>query len=423
MAVAHVLARLQREPFGGIDLPISDHVDQLCREIGHEWRERLLTPLVTIRLFVLQILHANTAITHLPRLAGFSFAPGSYSDARERLPLKLLQCFLREMKTWAARVASDGLAPLLGHRVLVVDGSSCSMPDTLGLRERFGLPRGQKLGIGYPMARIMGLLDAATGLFVELLAMPLFTHDMRGAIALHSLLRPGDILLGDRAFCSVAHFCLLSARGVFGCFRLHQRRRNMKPGLQSWKKPSTAPKWMTAAQFALLPASITVRLVPYTIERKGCRTRHVLIATTLLDQTQWPDQRIAQLYGQRWPIETCFNHIKTTLKMDVLKCKTVDGVLKELAVYLIVYNLVRLVMLKAAQLQRVNVDRVSFIDAARALAAHLTGLGCVARLVVNPRRPNRHQPRVVRRRRKEYDLMTKPRAEYRQESEGTVVNA
>jgi hypothetical protein len=324
------------------------------------------------------------------------------------------------MRQWATRVAAAGLAPLLGNRVLVVDGSSGSMPDTLPLRRRFGLPAGQKPGIGYPMARIMGLLDAATGLFVELLALPLFTHDMRGVIGLHSLLRAGDILLGDRAFCSFAHFWLLSSRGVFGCFRLHQRRKNMTPGLQRWKKPPKAPDWMTAAQFKLLPAWITVRVVRYTIEQKGCRTRHVLIATTLLDENQWPDERIAQLYGQRWPIETCFNHIKTTLKMDVLKCKTVDGVLKELAIYLIVYNLVRLVMLKAAQIQHVDAGRISFIDAARCLAAHLSGLTCVGPLLINPKRQDRHQPRVIRRRKKEYDRMTKPRAEYCQSTTSAV---
>jgi hypothetical protein len=416
MAVQNVLARLRRLPLDRIDLPISQRVDQLCDEIGHQWRDRLLTPLVTIRLFILQIVHGNTAIVHLPRLAGFWFSSGSYTEARTRLPLELLRSLLRDMHTWAADRVDEGLPPLLGQRVLSVDGSSGSMPDTPELCQRFGLPSGQKPGVGYPMARIMGLLQAATGMFLELLALPLFTHDMRGAIALHPMLRAGDILLGDRAFCSVAHFCLLSARGVFGCFRLHQRRKDTRPGLQQWKKPPVAPKWMTTAQFAMLPASITIRLVRYTVQEKGFRTREVFIATTLLDSQRWSDQYIANLYGQRWPIETCFNHIKTTLNMDVLKCKTVEGVLKELTVYLIVYNLVRLMMLKAAQLQNVAVDRISFIDAVRALAAHLNGLSSESKLVINPKRPGRHQPRVVRRRKKEYDLMTRPRAEYRRKT-------
>ncbi len=171
---------------------------------------------------------------------------------------------------------------------------------------------------------------------------------------------------------------------------------------------------MTAGQYAALPASVAVRVVRYAVETPGCRTRHVLIATTLLDAAEWPDARVAALYGQRWPIETCFGHLKTTLGMDVLKCRTVDGVLKELAAYLIAYNLVRLVMLKAAYRLGVAAARVSFVDAARALAAWMTGLAPVGPPVVNPSRPGRHDPRVVRRRPKRHPRMTKPRAEYRQ---------
>jgi hypothetical protein len=420
-SVERVLARVRTD---GIDHPrLAPLVEQLCGELGHAWRDRLLTPIVTVRLFVLQVLHGNTAITHLRHLSGLAFSPGSYCEARERLPLQLLQGLLRRMGEWADGVAAAGLPPQLGVRVLVVDGSSGSMPDEPELRERFGLPSGQRVGVGYPMARIMGLLDSATGLFRALLALPLFTHDMRGAVALHPCLRHGDVLLGDRAFCSFAHFALLQARGVAGCFRLHQRRQCGSSGVQQWRKPSKPPAWMTAEQYALLPATIAVRLVRYAVEVPGCRTTHVVVATTLLDKRAWPDDRIAAMYGQRWPIETCFNHLKSTLGMDVLKCKTVDGVLKELAVYLIVYNLVRLVMLKAAQQQGVAIDRVSFIDAARALAAWAVGLAPVTPLVVNPHRPGRHCPRVVRRRPKQYDLMTKPRAEYQRPAADTAVAA
>lgn len=178
---------------------------------------------------------------------------------------------------------------------------------------------------------------------------------------------------------------------------------------------------MTAAQYAALPASLAVRVVRYAVEVPGCRTRHVVVATTLLDPAEWPDARVAALYGERWPIETCFGHLKTTLRMDVLKCKTVDGVLKELAAYLIAYNLVRLVMLKAAHRLGVAAARVGFVDAARALAAWMAGLAPVGPPVVNPSRPDRHNPRVVRRRPKKHPRMTKPRAEYRQPEPSTAL--
>jgi IS4 transposase len=69
---------------------------------------------------------------------------------------------------------------------------------------------------------------------------------------------------------------------------------------------------MDAAQLASLPQFLDVRVVCYTIRQRGFRTRHVLVATTLMDAALWPDEKIAELYGHRWQIETCFNHLKTT---------------------------------------------------------------------------------------------------------------
>ena len=123
----------------------------------------------------------------------------------------------------------------------------------------------------------------------------------------------------------------------------------------------------------------------------------------------WPDAKVAELYGHRWQIETCFAHLKTTMRMDVLRCKTVDGVMKELAIYLIVYNLVRLAMLAAAAAQRVDAARISFIDAMRLVAARLIGLAGVTTLIVNPNRTGRCQLRVIRRRPKAYDWLLVPR--------------
>lgn len=406
-----VLSCLRHEP---LDSRIASGVEQLCGELGHEFRDRVFTPLVTIRLFILQVLHANTAITHLRQLIGFNFAPSSYCEARQRLPLVLLQSLLQMMPGWVDAILAGPL--LLGGRVLVADGSSVSTPDAPGMLDHFQLPRGQKPGVGYPMAKIMGLMDAATGMFLQLLELPLFQHDMRGVMSVHRYLRAGDILLGDRALCSFAHFAVLSAAGVFGCFRLHHRRKDLRPGVQRWTKPRTCPVWMTAAQFERLPKSIEVRLVRYVVAYPGFRTHEVFVATTLMDENLWPDQAIARMYARRWSIELCFRHLKTTMKMDMLKCQSVEGVLKELAIYLMVYNMVRLVMLKAADKMGVDVDRVSFIDAARCLASYLLGLEGVVELIVNPARPGRVALRLARRRKKPFNNTTKPRAAYRQAS-------
>jgi Transposase DDE domain len=402
------LARVRRQVLAD-DLPIAQAVDQLCRDCGCQWRDRLLTPLVTLRLFILQILHGNTAITHLRQLCGIDFAASSYCEARKRLPLEVIGGLLKTMLQWVDR-PSPGAPELLGQRVLICDASNHSMSDAPELHEHFGLPPSTKPGIGYPVAKLMGLMDAATGLFTALLSVPLFTHDMRHVLRLHPLLRQGDILLGDRAYCTYAHLALLQLQGVFGCFRLHQRRK-CPTGLQRWEREGKAPAWMSAEQFQLLPRWLDVRVIQYTIEQHGFRTRQVWVATTLLDEQAWPDEKLSELYGQRWQIETCFDHLKTTMKMNVLKCQSVDGVMKELAVYLLVHNLVRLAMLKAAQRQQVSVRRISFVDALRWLCCRMLGLGGVEQLLINPYRPNRREPRVIRRRMKEFNLMKRPRAE------------
>jgi hypothetical protein len=403
--MSHALARLKHQLL--IDLPMADHVNQLLKDSGLVWRERLLPPLVMLRLFMMQILNGNCAIAALRQLSGIDFCPSSYCEARIKLPLQVLQSLLHLIHQQAGQ--SLIAARTLGQRILIADGSTYSVRDTPELRAHFDLPAGVKEGVGYPMGKLMGLLDAATGMFIRLLALPLFQHDLRSIIRLHSLLQAGDILLGDRAFCSFAHIALLNARGVLGCFRLHQRRKNLSPGLQRWKKPDSRPAWMTPEQFLLMPAWVDVRLVAYTIQQKGYRTQQVFVATTMLDKDRWPDASIAELYGSRWQIETCFGHLKTTMKMFCLKCETVDGVKKELAMYLIVYNLVRLAMLQAAARQQVNVARISFMDALRWLLARIMGLQGVNRLIVNPNRSGRSQLRVIRRRLKEYDLLKKSR--------------
>ena len=405
------LARIRRAA-GADDLRIDEAVNQLCVQQGLCWRERLLWPAVFIRLFVMQMLHRNTSIAHLRQLSGLDFTPSSYVEARSRLPLAVLQGLLQ----WLMSKAQDLTQDLIdtGRRVMIIDCSSFSMPDTPDLRKHFGLLKagGVVEGVTYPVAKLVGLMDAATGMFSQLLACPLYTHDLRHVLRMHPMLRYGDILLGDRAFCSYVHLALLVERGVDMVVRLHQKRKEQGGnGLFIWNRPKTVPAWMTREQFLTLPMQLTLRLVSYRIEQRGFRTKHITIATTLLDEQAWPDEAIRDLYSRRWSIETCFGDLKTTMNMAVLKCKTVAGVMKELAAYLLVYNLVRLRMLQAAAYQCVNVQRISFIDAARYLLCRMLGVPGVDRLIVNPLRPGRQEPRVIRRRMKEYDLMKRPRAE------------
>jgi hypothetical protein len=281
------------------------------------------------------------------------------------------------------------------------------MPDTPQLRRHFGLPAVARPGVSYPTAMILGLLDLASGLFVRAAVCPIFTADLRGVLQVHSDLQAGDVLVGDRAFCSFGHIALLRARGVFCCFRLHQSRLRER-GRVTWTHGRHRPRWMSKRLLASMPKELSLRIVHHRITQKGYRSKSVWIATTLTDAS-WNEKRVIDLYRRRWQIETCFAHLKTTMRMGVLKCKSVRGVLIELMGYLIVYNLVRLSMLRWAHLHHTNVWRVSFADTLRFLAAQALGLPGVTTLICNPDRTGRRQLRVRRRRPRHFPWLMQPR--------------
>lgn len=421
-----------------------DAILEACRAAGHRWRERELGPVVTVKMFLLQILYGNAACNFVPRLAGKDVTGSAYCEARARLPLAALQTLLTRSTTKMAEGVRDaGL--WLGHRLFLVDGSSFSMPDTEELREHFGQSGQQAAGCGFPTAHWLALVHFGSGLFQKVLTAALRTHDLSGAAELHPELEAGDVLVGDRAFCSYAHVALLVSRGVGAVVRAHQKllvdftpgRPYAEPGrgksekkkgrprsrwieklgsqdqIVQWFRPLEIPAWLSAEGFAALPATLRVRELRYAVARPGFRVRQVTLVTTLLDPQVYPAEQLAEAYGLRWTIETCFGHLKTTMKMDVLRCQTVRGVMKELTMFLLVYNLVRMTMREAGRRQGVAPDRISFVDALRWLATAQPG-DELSELVVNPLRTGRLEPRTRKRRPKQYGLMTKPRALLRQ---------
>lgn len=409
-------------------------VARLCKQLGHRWRrDALLTPSNIILWFVIQVLHGNTALSHITLKARRVFTESAYCQARARLPLDLFRAVLQfVIRSFVPRTDVDGL--WRGRRTFLVDGSSFSMPDTPELQQHFGRPAGQADGCGFPAAKILALFHAGTGLLLDVIAAPTRAHEMSQVDRVHPVFKTGDVLVGDRGFCSFPHLALLLGRGVDAVFRVHQRkivdfaadpqktaRRPSSRRLRAlgafdqvvqWFKPAIRPPWMTAEQFDELPETITVRELRYKVGGRGVRTRTVTLVTTLIDEQAYPLEALADLYGARWRVEQYFRDMKQSMKMDVLRCKTVDGVLKELTVYAIVYNLVRLTMGNAARRQGVSPDRISFLDALRWLLEAKPGES-MPRLLVNPCRPGRYEPRVRKRRPKVFRAMTKPRQELR----------
>lgn len=387
-----------------------DLVDHIAQLHGLATRECTLTPAVTVRLAVRRCLESGTAVSHLRHLSGLDFHRCSYGRAVQRLPETVFSLLAGVV---ARKLRRDRPPPLWhGHRVRLIDGSGVSMPDTPALQAAFGQPGNQKPGCGFPVAHLLALFDHETGYLVETHLAPLRTHDVAHAPTMHDAMQKGDLLLGDRAFGSFAHLALLQKRGLHGLFRLHQRRPHGlgRDRRVTYPKPPDKPSWMTGPEYAELPKAITVREVRVTVKIPGCRVRKVWLVTTLLDREKYPARDLAKLYAQRWAAETNLRHLKTTLNMDVLRSRTVDGVRKEVQAFVLAYNLVRSVMATAGVQQGVPAERISFVDALRWLRRAKADEP-VPVLLVHPVRPGRYEPRAVKRRPKEFDRLTCPRSE------------
>jgi hypothetical protein len=439
LSIASAVARFKRDPRTHLDPRL---VQRACAAAQHRWRQRVLDPVTTLYLLVLQVLHGNCACRRLRHLSGLSFSVSAYCKARGRLPLDVLGSVAGELIGTARRHTQD-FGRWLGHRVLLIDGSGVSMPDTPALQQAFGQPGRVKRGCGFPVMHLLVLFDAATGLLVDLLPGRCHRHDLHDAAALHPSLEAGDLLVGDRAFCSYAHLALLMMQQIHGLFRLHQRvivdfkaGRGIRPRsyqryrrgrpasrqlkrlgkedqLVEYRKPKQRPVWMDEQTFASLPGTLLLRELRYRVRQPGFRTRTVTLLTTLTDSRKYPKAELARLYHRRWQAETNLLHLKRTMGLDVLRCKSPDGVLKELWAFVLVYNLVRLMMLDAARRQGVAADRISFVDALDALRYRQPDEPTPT-LTVNPSRPGRSEPRVIKRRKDRYSYLTRPRDRLRQ---------
>jgi hypothetical protein len=420
----------------GVQLPTRRIVCEICRSLDHRWRRGPLDPFNTIIVFLMQIINGNTACSHACLLSGLGVTASAYCQARRRLPLQFFAALFARLVDDLVQSTAK-LSHWRGHRVFLIDGSSFSMPDTPQLQQHFGYPPGQKEGCGFPVAHLVALCDMTTGLVIDLIASPLRSGDLTQGVRTHRVLRKGDLVVGDRVFGTWGYLSLILQQNLHAVVRAHQRlildfhpQKNWhKRGTYcrlykldhddqviEWFKPKQRPRWMSRELFDNLPPSTIVRAIRYTIRRKGFRTKRVTLLTTLTDHELYPAEDIAELYGRRWEIETNFRDLKQTMGMKTLRCRTLEGVLKEMYTYAIAYNLVRLRCLEGATLQSVDPRRISFVNALRWLRRAMTprcASGPPPVLLVNPRRPNRIEPRLTKRRPPQLRYLTIPRNEAR----------
>jgi len=322
-----------------------------------------------------------------------------------------------------------------GRPVKVVDGTGCSMPDTPANQKEYPQPSSQQKGCGFPALSLVGVFCLTTGAVLDVALGRVHTHDLTLFRWLRRVFEPGDVMLADRGFCSYAEIALLLKQCVDTVMRLHQGRAanaarprafHVKDRIQTWKRPAVCPKGLRKSDYRRLPKTLQVREVAYRVETPGFRTHAITLVTTLLDAERYSAQALAELYFDRWTVELDFAYIKTTMQMDVLRCKTPAMVRKEIWTHLLAYNIIRTLMWEAVVEHDVDPARVSFKGTLQRVtvlagpspcatshqAKHMWTVllhGVATDLV--PHRPDRAEPRVRKRRPKAYPLMTKPRAE------------
>jgi hypothetical protein len=411
-------------------------------------RDRIYSLRLTFECFLWQVLKPRTAcrevvrqvqaLFRLKNLGPVDEGTSGYTQARQRLPKERLERILAASGSTADARAGDG-GCLAGRPVKVVDASSTQLPDTAANQKRYPQPSRQKAGCGFPVLKFLLLFSLNSGSVLNAVMGSLRNHDLRLLRQLQGQLKKGDILLGDRAYGEFTTLATWPNEGVDVVARLHQKRKvdfrkarrlAKNDGLFLWTKGYQQSDVLSAQQWAQLPVSITVRIIRFTATIRGHRGRRITLVTSLLDPVLYPAEQLIGLYARRWRLELCLRDLKTTMGMERLQCLSPDTAEKELLTYLIAHNLIRCIMAEAIARHSVDLERVSFkgtIDALRQFGDAISRarsrkmrdqlwddlLWNLARDLV-PHRPNRSEPRAVKRRPKPFPLLTKPRRQYRE---------
>ena len=444
---------LRRQFLQDGDLPLSnvlseEIVSQVLEDGGFCWVDKIYTPLVTLWVFLSQVLSADHgcrwAVSRLiaHRLSQgqrpCSAETGAYCQARKRLPEELFSEVARQ--TGQALDANADSQWLWKDRpVYMFDGATVMMPDTQENQKAYPQNVAQQPGLGFPIARIAAIFSLSCGAVVDL-AIGRYAGKGQGESTLFRTLwdvfQPGDIVLTDALLCTWTEILMLKQRGIDFVGQLHVtrsadfrrgKRLGKKDHFVRWSKPYV--RWMDKHSRKALPDFLEVRECCISIQQPGFRSETIVVVTTLLDAFEFTKEDIAEIYFRRWNVELDLRSIKSVMQMEMLRCKTPELVRKEIWTHILAYNLIRTVMAQAATKHNVHPRSISFKGAIQTLEAfqqliaftdehdathrmHLYDnlLKAVASHRVG-NRPGRFEPRRVKRRRRKYPVLTKPRRE------------
>jgi hypothetical protein len=434
--------------------PFADHlpteqVHHASHQLGGSFRQCAWTPAVTLLTFLQQCLDPDPSCQqavarHLAHRAGLglpdcSADTGAYCKARQRLPEALLRELTRQTGRGLMDKAEDQWL-WKGRRVKVVDGTCLSMPDTPANQAQYPQPEKIAPGLGFPLLRLVVVFCLSSGAALDA-AMGRYQGKGTGEVSLFrgldDALAPGDVLLGDRIYCNYWDVARVQARGADVVMRLHPGRKKVwfrgrghsTANRRTWWRKPARPARMAEEEYDSYPEWIKLRAVRVDVRQRGFRTKRYVLVTTLRDPAAYPAGDLAALYRRRWQVELNLRSLKTTLRMDILRGQSPGVVRKEVWGHLLAYNLIRGLMAQAARATGARPDEVSFKGAVQATNAFLPKLqgaraaGEAARLwqrlieLIGRRRvgdrPDRVEPRRVKRRPKNFAKLKVPRAEAR----------
>ena len=418
-----------------------------AEEEGLNSRERIYSLRLTFQCFVWQTLKPKTSCREVVRQVQALFrlkghrrvkkGTGGYCQARSRLPKERLEKAL----THSAQEADRRAGPsrwLRGRAIKVADGTTTQSADTPRNQKHYPQSPHQRKSCGFPLMKLLVLFSLSSGAVVQTIVGNRHHHDLRLFRQLWDELKTGDIVLGDRLFSDYATLAALPKRGIDVLARVNVKRKidfrqaqrlGRNDGLFVWKKPTCCPPYLTSAQWAQMPTTMTVRVVRFQAAHKGFRTRQITLATTLLDPKLYPLEELAAVYARRWRLELCIRDLKTQMGMEQLRAQSPEMAQKELLAYLIAHNLVRCVMAEATARYDVDLERLSFkgtVDSLRQFSQAMAQaptrrkrqqlwedlLETIATDLV-PLRPGRREPRALKRRPKPFPRLIVPRHQFK----------
>lgn len=410
---------------------------------SHNARNRIFNLEITFWTFLNQIFLSGTSCREMVKKVQSwmirlnkplpSSNTSAYCQARSKLSLE----FLSKIFNHTAKVLEDRfmLKNLWhGHNIKVIDGSGLSAPDTKANQKEYPQNGAMKVGCGFPQITFLGLFSLSNGTLLNWKIGSRFVSENKLWKKMWSTLSPGDVILGDRGFCTYANIASLLKLKVDSIYRLHQARKiNWKEGRKLGKKDAVftwiRPKFLRGwpkKELLKLPEETQVRILELPILKKGFRTQKILLTTTLLDAEKYTPEELAELYFKRWSVELFLRDIKTSMGMDILTSLTPEQIQKEITMHTICYNLIRGFMQDAAELYSIPVDTISFKGTVQQfnqwiwvfLKQEYTPVEFrnimvkfYEKIADDPisKRPGRSEPRARKRRPKNYNLMNKPR--------------